>query len=153
MDIKVVAGKIAGYVIPFFGKSKTVKQISQEIGEAADNELSILWNSVKGWFIKEYEEETPIDDSFEAEDIKALIKSELKRADDATKAAIEAALSKKEASTTKTNTVNITGDDNQVFQDINDSTIQNNSGSGSGDNVGRDKKTYNIEKIDNANFS
>jgi hypothetical protein len=39
MDIKAAAGKIASYVIPFFGKSKTIKQISQEIGEAADNSL------------------------------------------------------------------------------------------------------------------
>ena len=92
MDIKAVAGKITDYILPFFKKSKSIKQISQEIGEAADNELGILWNSVKGWFIKEYEEETPIDDSFEAEDIKALIKSELKKADEATKKAIEEAL-------------------------------------------------------------
>lgn len=128
MDIKVVAGKIAGYVIPFFGKSKTVKQISQEIGEAADNELGILWNAVKGWFIKEYEEETPIDNDFEAADIKVLLKQQLKAADDATKAMIEKALAKKDASTTKTNTVTITGNDNQVFQDINNSTINTHSG-------------------------
>ena len=131
MDIKAVAGKIAGYVIPFFKKSKTIKQISQEIGDAADNELSILWNAVKGCFIEEYEEETPIDDTFEAEDIKTLIKSELKRADDATKANIEKALEQKSNATTH---------------------IQQTH-TGTGDNVGGDKKVYNINKVDNANFS
>ena len=137
MDIKAVAGKIAGYVIPFFGKSKTIKQISQEIGEAADNELGFLWNAIKGWFIKEYEEETPIDDDFEMEDIKVFLKKQLKEADEATKAMIEKALSKKEAATTKTNTITVTGNSNQVFQDINNSTIQTHSGTS--DNVAGNK--------------
>ena len=40
MEIKAAAGEIASQIIPFFGKSKTIKQISKEVGEAADNELS-----------------------------------------------------------------------------------------------------------------
>ena len=122
MDIKAVAGKIAGYVIPFFGKSKTIKQISQEIGEAADNELSILWNSVKGWFIEEYDEETPIDDSFEAEDIKVLIKSELKKADDSTKATIENALAQK--SSTGSSVIN---NNSKIGQQNINSTVTNHN--------------------------
>lgn len=47
--------------------------------------------------------------------------------------------------TTKTNTTNITGDSNKVYQDINNSTITDNSinqtHNGTGDNVGRDKIT------------
>jgi hypothetical protein len=150
MDIIQTATKIAARFIPFFGKSKTVKQIGTEIGQAADNELSLLWNKVKPWFIKEYEEEKPIDETFEAEDIKALIKAELKKADEATKAAIEKAL-KQAAAPANNNTSTITGNNNQVFQGIKDSTIQIHSGTG--DNVGGNKNTYNINKIDNANFS
>lgn len=131
MDIIQTATKIAARFIPFFGKPKTVKQIGTEIGEAADNELSLLWNKVKPWFIKEYEEEKPIDESFEVEDIKALVKAELKKADEATKAAIENALKQQNTATT-----NIT-----------------QTHSGTGDNVGGNKNTYNINKIDNANFS
>lgn len=45
--------------------------------------------------------------------------------------------------TNKTNTANITGNSNKVYQDINNSTITDNSinqtHSGTGDNVGRDK--------------
>lgn len=47
--------------------------------------------------------------------------------------------------TTKTNTANITGNSNKVYQDINNSTITDNSinqtHNGTGDNVGRDKIT------------
>ncbi|MEA3450515.1 MAG: hypothetical protein U9Q83_01275 [Bacteroidota bacterium] len=47
--------------------------------------------------------------------------------------------------TNKTNTVNITGNSNKVIQDVNNSTITDNSinqtHSGTGDNVGRDKIT------------
>lgn len=47
--------------------------------------------------------------------------------------------------TTKTNSINITGNSNKVYQDINNSTITDNSinqtHSGTGDNVGRDKIT------------
>jgi len=58
---------------------------------------------------------------------------------------------------TKTNTINATGN-NKIYQDINNSTITDNSinqtHSGTGDNVGRDKivKNYTIDHIDNANF-
>lgn len=131
MDIIQTATKIAARFIPFFGKSKTIKQIGTEIGEAADNELSLLWNKVKPWFIQAYEEEKPIDETFEAEDIKALVKAELKKADEATKAAIENALKQQNTATT-----NIT-----------------QTHSGTGDNIGGNKNTYNIDKIDHANFS
>ncbi len=59
----------------------------------------------------------------------------------------------------KTNTVNVTGNKNQTFQDFKDSpiTITDNSNnqhhSGTGDNIGGDKKIYNIDKIDKADFS
>ena len=46
---------------------------------------------------------------------------------------------------TKTNTINITGNNNKTYQDINNSTITDNSinqnHSGTGDNVGHDKTT------------
>ena len=79
MDIIQTATKIATRLVPHFGKSKTIKQIGTEIGQAADNELLILWNAVKPWFIKEYEEETPIDETFEAEDVKGIVKKQLKK--------------------------------------------------------------------------
>jgi hypothetical protein len=128
MDIIKTATEIAQRFNPFFGKSKTIKDISTEIGQAADNELAILWSNVKPWFIKEYAEEIPIDDSFEAEDVKSLIKSELKKADEVTKAAIEKALVQTKATT------NIT---------------QNHSGSG--DNVAGDKVVNSNSKIGQQN--
>lgn len=151
MDIIQAATKITAFFAPFFGKSKTIKKIGTEIGEAADNELSLLWDKVKPWFIEEYEEDKPIDETFEESDIKALLKSHLKNADEATKATIEQALQQKEAATKITNTSTVTGDGNQVFQGINNSTIQTHSGTG--DNVAGGKKTYNIDKIDKADFS
>lgn len=56
-----------------------------------------------------------------------------------------------------TNTATITGNDNKVYQGISGSTINDHSvtqtHSGSGDNVAGDKKVYNIDKIDKADFS
>lgn len=151
MDIIQTATKITALFAPFFGKSKTIKKIGAEIGEATDTELSLLWDKVKPWFIEEYEEDKPIDETFEESDVKALLKTNLKKADEATKATIEQALQQKEAATKITNTSTVTGKNNQVFQGINNSTIQTHSGTG--DNVVGDKKIYNIDKIDNANFS
>ncbi len=133
MDIIQTATKIATRLVPHFGKSKTIKQISTEIGQAADNELLILWNTVKPWFIKEYDEETPIHETFEDADVKGVVKKQLIKADDATKAAIEQALAQTKTSTKITNTSTITGNNNQVFQGIKDSNIQVHSGTG--DNV------------------
>lgn len=57
----------------------------------------------------------------------------------------------------KTNTLTVTGNNNKSYQDINNSTITDNSKnqhhSGTGDNIGGDKKIYNIDKIDKADFS
>jgi len=137
MNFQEVATKITKFIFPFFGKSKTIKQIGQEIGTAADNELLILWNSVKGLLIEEYEEATVIDADIEESDVKATIKRKLKKADDTTKASIEKALAQKAATVTKTNTTTITGNNNQVFQDVNNSNIQTHSGTG--DNVAGNK--------------
>jgi predicted metal-dependent hydrolase len=71
---------------------------------------------------------------------------------------VELLLKKANVQITKTNTANITGNSNKVYQDIQDSTIIdksiNQTHSGTGDIVGRDKidKQYNIDKIDNAKF-
>ena len=129
MDLKKIAGDLAAKFIPFFGTSKTIKKIGKEIGDATDNELAILWEKVRPWFIEEYEEETPIDDNFEVTDVKALLKSQLKKADEATKAAIQSALAQ-----AKPSKVNIT---------------QNHSGSG--DNVAGDKVINNNSKIGQQN--
>lgn len=137
MNFQTTATKIANFIFPFFGKSKTIKQIGEEIGTAADNELLILWNSVKGLLIEEYETETPIDEDTNINDVTSSIKKKLKKADETTKATIEKALEQKAASTKKTNTINITGNQNQTFQDIQNSTIQTHSGTG--DNVGGNK--------------
>ena len=128
MDIIQTATEIAKRFIPFFGKSKTIKQISTEIGAAADNELGILWSNVKPWFIQEYQEETPIDETFETEDVKGIVKKQLKKADDATKASIENALAKTKAIT---------------------NIVQNHSGSG--DNVAGSKIINNNSKIGQQN--
>jgi len=36
---------------------KLLSKNLKEVGEAINNELTILWNPVKGLFIKEYEED------------------------------------------------------------------------------------------------
>jgi phenylalanyl-tRNA synthetase alpha subunit len=59
----------------------------------------------------------------------------------------------------KTNTINVTGNENQTIQDVNNSSINITGKSthqhhtGTGDNISGDKKTYNIDKIDKADFS
>jgi hypothetical protein len=56
---------------------------------------------------------------------------------------VDLLLKKAGVQTSKNNAVNITGNSNKVYQDINNSTITDNSinqtHSGTGDNVGRDK--------------
>lgn len=58
---------------------------------------------------------------------------------------LDSVLKKVGVNINKNNTVNITGDGNKVYQDISNSTITDNSTnqthSGTGDNVGRDKIT------------
>lgn len=56
-----------------------------------------------------------------------------------------------------TNTATVTGNNNKVYQGISGSTINDHSvtqsHSGTGDNVAGEKKVYNINKIDKADFS
>ncbi len=58
-------------------------------------------------------------------------------------AAVQSELKQAGVNITKTNTITITGNANKVYQDISNSTITDNSNnqthSGTGDNVGRDK--------------
>ncbi|NJL77129.1 MAG: hypothetical protein HC892_21060 [Saprospiraceae bacterium] len=81
MEIVAIATKIGERILPFFFKSKTVKQIGKEIREATDTELSLLWEKIKPWLIEEYEEDKPLDDTFENEDVKGVVKKGLKNAD------------------------------------------------------------------------
>lgn len=99
MDFKAIAAKITARFIPFFGKSKTIKQIGEEIQTAADNELAILWSKVKPWLIEEYEENKPLDEDLEEGDVKALVKKKLKTADEATQSAIENILNQNKTTT------------------------------------------------------
>lgn len=152
MDIIATAAKIAERFLLFFLKSKTIAQIGKEIGEATDTELGLLWKKVKPWFIEEYEEEKPLDDTFEKEDVKGVVKRALNKADDDTKSAIDALLKKlEERQPTTQNKVKVEGNNNIVNQGISNSNIQIHTGTG--DNVQGDKKVYNIGKIDKADFS
>lgn len=152
MDIIATAAKISERLLPFFLKSKTIAQIGKEIGEATDTELGLLWKKVKPWFIEEYKEEKPLDDTFEKEDVKGVVKKGLKTADEETKTAIEETLKKlEERQPIVKNTAHITGNNNIVNQGVSNSNIQIHTGTG--DNVQGDKKMYNIEKIDKADFS
>ena len=119
MDIIATAAKIAERFLPFFLKSKTIAQIGKEIGEATDTELGLLWKKVKPWFIEEYEEEKPLNDTFEKEDVKGVVKRALNKADDDTKNAITELLKKLEAGQTNSgNTATVTGSGNFIFQGI-----------------------------------
>jgi hypothetical protein len=152
MDIITTASKIGERLLPFFLKSKTITQIGKEIGEATDTELSLLWKKVKPWFIEEYEEEKPLDDTFEKEDVKGVVKKGLKNTDDDTKNAIDELLKKLEERQPVTkNTATVKGNNNIVNQGISNSDIQIHTGTG--DNIKGDKKVYNIDKIDKADFS
>lgn len=122
MDIIQTATQIAAHLMPFFEKSKTIMQIGTEIGQAADSKLAILWNKVKPWFIKAYEEEKPINETFETEDIKALIKAELNQADEETKTAIEQALKQQNVVTS-----NITQTQSGTGHNVAGDTINNNN--------------------------
>lgn len=152
MDILTTAAKIGERLLPFFLKSKTIAQIGKDIGEATDTELGLLWEKVKPWFIKEYEEEKPLDDTFENEDVKGVVKKGLKTSDGDTKSAIEDLLKKlEERQPTARNTAHVKGDNNIVNQGISNSQIQIHTGTG--DSIHGDKKIYNIDKIDKADFS
>jgi hypothetical protein len=128
MDIITTATKIGERLLPFFFKSKTITQIGKEIGEATDTELSLLWKKVKPWFIEEYEEEKPLDDTFEKEDVKGVVKKGLKNADDDTKNAIDELLEKLEANQTNSgNTAKVKGNDNIVIQGVSGGGIHINT--------------------------
>lgn len=57
MDIKTIATTTAALLGPLLKKSKSVKNITEEIGSAADNTLKGIWDTVKGIFVEEFEEE------------------------------------------------------------------------------------------------
>jgi hypothetical protein len=133
MDIIATATRIGERLLPYFLKSKTIAQIGKEISEAADTELGLLWKKVKPWFIEEYEEEKPLGDTFEKEDVKGVVKRALNKADDDTKNAIDELLKKLEAGQSNSgNTATVTGSGNIVIQGV--------SGNGGGININTPQK-------------
>lgn len=152
MDIIAAATNIGTRLFPFFFSSKNITQISTSISETSDSELCLLWETVNPWFIEEYGVDKPLGDTFEMEDIKSVVKRGLKNADDQTQTAIAELLKQLETRQPGSrNTVKVKGDNNIVNQGISNSNIQIHTGTG--DNIQGDKKVYNINKIDKADFS
>lgn len=124
MDIITITKAAVKFVFPFIGKNKAIQQITKDITEASNTSLLELWEWMKPLFIEEFEKDGKLEESVENE---AIVEHEIKKK--VTKAA-EPELTKlktlleqlqsdeAQGKLSKTNTINIKGDGNITFQDV-----------------------------------
>jgi hypothetical protein len=146
MDIVTISKTVFSTLLPFLKKSKSVKKITSDIGEAADNSLSELWTKIKPVFVEEFDDgEDTLSEDVENEAVVGHILKKTLKKDESLATEISSLLDKiKPGSVNIENSHNVVqGSNVSAHGDINIGDKNDNSTHFGGDqvNVGGDQIT------------